>query len=143
MTLKSWKPGTKRGTKNWGESWTKRSKKRATLALHRSRFQSFSIRLSRVFYLSRDEDWLRAIGRLEQTSSLSPFSSFVSDRPAIYPANIFQLFFHSASSLLFSNHRPTSIVPFIRGKTRHARSFSIVPPASRFRLPPPHLCPLQ
>lgn len=141
MTLKSWKPGTKRGTKNWAESWTKRSKKRATLALHRSRFQSFSIRLSGVFYPSRDEDWLRAIGRLEQTSSLSPFSSFVSDRPAIYPANIFQLFFHSASSLLFSNHRPTSIVPFIRGKTRHARSFSIVPPASRFRLPPPILAP--
>ena len=95
-------------------------------------------------YSSRDEDWLRTNGRLGQTSPPSPFSSFVSDRPAIYPANIFQLFFHSASSLLFSNHRPTSIVPFIRGKTRHARSFSIVPPAFRFRLPlslPTHPCP--
>lgn len=56
--------------------------------------------------------------------------------PAIYPANIFQLFFHSASSLLFSNHRPTSIVPFIRGKRGTLALFPIVPPAFRFRPPP-------
>lgn len=133
-------------------AWTKRSKKGARFLRCVCNLRQRPVWPTGFFfnqttlgvYSSRDEDWLRTNGRLGQTSPLSPFSSFVSDRPAIYPANIFQLFFHSASSLLFSNHRPTSIVPFIRGKTRHARSFSIVPPAFRFRLPlslPTHPCP--
>lgn len=133
-------------------AWTKRSKKGARFLRCVCNLRQRPVWPTGFFfnqttlgvYSSRDEDWLRTNGRLGQTSPPSPFSSFVSDRPAIYPANIFQLFFHSASSLLFSNHRPTSIVPFIRGKTRHARSFSIVPPAFRFRLPlslPTHPCP--
>lgn len=48
-------------------------------------------------------------------------------RPVIYRANISQLFFHSTFSLLFSNHRSTSIVPFNHGK-RCTPAFSIVPP---------------
>ena len=66
---------------------------------HSSLFQSAgrSILLSR-----RGKDRLQARGRL----SLG-FACTVSTRrrATIYPANISRLFFHSVSSLLFSNHR--------------------------------------
>lgn len=52
--------------------------------------------------------------RASRTRSLSVVSA--RRRPTIYRANISRLFFHSVSSLLFSNHRPTSIAPFIHGQ---------------------------